>query len=289
MTSSRSDSVTVSYPTLARWRTRALEVPGDGPVFLLLHGFADHAGTWLPVLAELEAFGCRAVALDLPGYGEADHADPGAALPQLDTFLQAAIERWTIDGVAPIVVGNSLGGVLAIRAGQNPRSGAAGVVPVSPAGYGHAWFIDVLERFSQLNPLMFIPIVPMNTFRWLTANGFAWAAAGGGARVLPGICRAAGAQFRTRADVKRVMGSAPDLLKEIRSALTSPVTVPCLIIWGEHDRLTLVSGAAKLQAMVPAAELVVLEDCGHCSQVTRPDLVAGHLVRFARSLASSVA
>ncbi len=289
MTSNRSDHVSTSYPTLARWRTRALEVPGDGPVFLLLHGFADHAGTWLPVLAELEAFGCRAVALDLPGYGEADQAGPGDALPQLDAFVRAAIERWTFDGVAPIVVGNSLGGVLAIRAGQDPNAAVAGVVPVSPAGYGHAWFIDVLERFSQLNPLMFVPIVPMNTFRWLTANGFAWAAAGGGARVLPGICRAAGAQFRTRADVKRVMGSAPDLLKEIRSVSPAPVTVPCLVIWGQHDRLTLVSGAAVLTGMVPTAELVILDDCGHCAQVTRPDLVAGHLVRFARSLASSVA
>jgi pimeloyl-ACP methyl ester carboxylesterase len=194
-----------------------------------------------------------------------------------------------VDGAAPIVVGNSLGGVLAIRAGQDPNVGVAGVVPVSPAGYGHAWFVDFLERFHQLNPLLFVPIVPMNTFRKLVAVGFAWAAAGGGARVLPGIARSAGAQFRTRADVKRIFGTAPDLLQEIRGVAPSPVTVPCLVIWGRHDRLTLVSGSAALQAMVPAAEVVVLEDCGHCSQVTRPDLVAGHLVRFSRTVASSVA
>ncbi|MCW2855605.1 MAG: alpha/beta hydrolase fold protein [Marmoricola sp.] len=287
MTSSRSDAVTVSHPTIARWRTRALEVLGDGPVFLLLHGFGDHAGTWLPVLAELEAAGGRAVALDLPGYGEAAPAGSGAALPQLDEFVTAAVEHWTVDGVAPIVVGNSLGGVLAIRAGQDPNTAVAGVVPVSPAGYGHAWFVDLLERFHQLNPLLFVPVVPMNTFRTMVATGFAWAAAGGGSRVLPGIARAAGDQFRTRADVKRILGTAPDLLQEIRAVAPAAVTVPCLIIWGRHDRLTLVSGAAVLKAMVPSAELLVLDDCGHCSQVTRPDLVATHLVGFARSLTSS--
>lgn len=258
-------------------------------MLLLLHGFGDHAGTWTGVLADLAEAGCSAVALDLPGYGEADPVDPGPSLPQLDEFVRAAIEHWTVDGVRPIVVGNSLGGVLAIRAGQDPGSGAAAVVPVSPAGYGHARFVDLLERYHRLNPLLFVPVVPMRTFRWLTANAFAWAAAGGGARVLPGIPRAAAAQFRTRADVQRVLGSAPDLLAEIRRLAPAPVLVPCLIVWGRRDRLTLVSGAQVLLADAPDAELVVLEDCGHCSQVTRPDLVAAHLVRFARSLVDSAA
>lgn len=271
---------------IAGWRTRALEVRGTGPTFILLHGFGDHAGTWVGVLEELAEAGRSAVALDLPGYGEADPAADGPSLPQLDRFLLAAIERWTVDGRPPIVVGNSLGGVLAIRAGQDPCSEVAAVVPVSPAGFGHVWFIDVLEKYSWLNPLMFVPVVPMTLFRSLTAAGFAWAARGP-ARVLPGYSTAVAAQFRTRADVKRIFGSAPELLAEIRNAPRSAVTVPCLIIWGRYDRLTLVSGAPSVQALAPGAELVVLEDSGHCAQVTRPDLVAEHLVRFASVLAGA--
>ncbi|RZI93667.1 MAG: alpha/beta hydrolase, partial [Microbacterium sp.] len=116
-----------------------------------------------------------------------------------------------------------------------------------------------------------------------SAAGFAWAARGP-ARVLPGYSTAAAAHFRSRADVKRIFGSAPQLLAEIRDAPRSPVTVPCLIIWGRYDRLTLVSGAPVVQGLAPHAELVVLEDCGHCAQTTRPDLVAEHLVRFAAAL-----
>lgn len=282
MALSRSE-VVETRPVIAGWRTRALEVSGAGPVFVLLHGFGDHAGTWSGVLEALAEAGCNAVALDLPGYGEADPAAPGPSLPQLDRFLLGAIERWTVEGSPPVVVGNSLGGVLAIRAGQDPSSAVAGVVPVSPAGFGHVWFIDVLERYSWLNPLMFVPIVPMPIFRKLTALGYSWAARGP-ARVLPGVAAAAAAQFRTRADVKRVLGSAPGLLAEIRRAPRSPVTVPCLIIWGRYDRLTLVSGAPVLHALAPEAGVVVLEDSGHCAQVTRPDLVADHLVRFVASL-----
>ncbi|RYJ05075.1 MAG: alpha/beta fold hydrolase, partial [Actinomycetales bacterium] len=99
----RSD-VVESRPVLAGWRTRALEVAGAGPVFILLHGFGDHAGTWAGVLEELATAGHAAVALDLPGYGEADPAGDGPSLPQLDRFLLAAVERWTVDGQAPVVV-----------------------------------------------------------------------------------------------------------------------------------------------------------------------------------------
>lgn len=279
--------VTTHHPTLAGWRTRALELDGSGPVVLLLHGFGDHAGTWLPLLAELGSAGRRAVALDMPGFGTCDGTGPGPVLPRLDAFVAAAVEHWTVDGVPPVVAGNSLGGLLAIRAAQAgvPLSG---IVPISPAGFSHVWFLDALERYSWLNPLMFTPVVPMRTFRYLTAVGYAWAA-GGTTRVLPGVPTAAAAYFRSGADVKRIFGTAPRILSEIRVTPQTSVTTPCRLIWGRHDRLTLVSGTAVVQALAPAAEVVVLEDCGHCAQVQRPHLVAAELVRFVESLTESAA
>ncbi|MFL6024760.1 MAG: alpha/beta fold hydrolase [Marmoricola sp.] len=279
--------ITQSRPVVARWRTRALETAGDGPVLLLLHGFGDHAGTWLPVLERLGHHGRRAVALDLPNFGEADPVGPGPMLDSLHEFVAAAVELWTEEGQPPVVVGNSLGGVMALRMGSDPGVAVSGVVPVSPAGFGHVWFIEALERYSWLNPLLFTPVVPMRLFRYLTANGFAWAAAGSSG-VVPGVSRAMAVHFRSGLDVKRIFGVAPTLLAEIRawSSDLAAVRVPCLIIWGRGDRLTLVAGAKVLSAHVPEAELVVLEDCGHCSQVGRPDLVAEHLVRFVAAIAA---
>lgn len=278
-------------PKLARWSTRALELEGaasySGPVLVLLHGFGDHAGTWAPVLAELEQAGRPAVALDLPGFGVCAGTGRGPVLPALDEFVAAAVERWTVDGVPPIVVGNSLGGLLAIRAAQAGVP-LTGIVPLSPAGFSHVWFLDVLEKYSWINPLLFTPVVPMPLFRHLTAVGYALAAGGPG-RVLPGIPRAAAAHFRSGADVKRIFGTAPRILAEIRSTPRTRVVAPCLILWGRHDRLTLVGGAPYVQELAPDAGVVVLEDCGHCAQVQRPDLVAAELVRFAESLAESAA
>lgn len=276
--------------TLAGVETRSLETFGEGPVMVLLHGFSDHAGTWLHVMEHLQRENVSGVAVDLPGFGTADHLRPGSMLTQLDEFVAAAVRRWTRDGIPPVIVGNSLGGRLALRAARDPKLKLSGIVPVSPAGFGHAWFLDLLERFHWLNPLLSTPIVPMGLFRTLTAKTYTWMASGP-AGVLPGVGESMAEHLRTKSDAHRIFGSAPKMLHEVRADPheSIAVDVPCLIIWGRHDRLTPIVGAQLLARLVPHAEVAILEDCGHCSQVGRPDLVAGHLVAFSRELARSIA
>src|SRR5881392_1373577 len=47
--------------------TRVLELEGSGPPLVLLHGWADSADTWRPLLDRLGRIGRRAIAVDLPG------------------------------------------------------------------------------------------------------------------------------------------------------------------------------------------------------------------------------
>src|SRR4051794_36052103 len=83
---------------LAGLETRALELEGDGPPLVLLHGYADSADTWRRVLALLGRRDHRALALDMPGFGTAAPLRDGPVLPQIDAFVEAALAHAAEDG-----------------------------------------------------------------------------------------------------------------------------------------------------------------------------------------------
>ncbi|GAA1481906.1 hypothetical protein GCM10009624_23460 [Gordonia sinesedis] len=281
------DVVDESRIELAGYGTRVLETVGarPTPIVLCLHGFADHAGTWLPVMAEFARRDVTAVAVDLPGFGEADHARPGSLLTELDAFVSAAIEHWTRDGVAPVVMGNSLGAVLALRAAANPGVRLSGLVPISPAGFGHSRLLDFYERYARLNPLWFASYVPMVVVRALFARGFTWGA-GGPTGILPGTAAAAAAHIHEARDLRRLLDHAPGLLRDLRTHGHHQIDdgTPGLIIWGRHDKLTKVSGAPVLGQLWPGSKAIILDDCGHCAQLERPDVVAEHVIGLLASI-----
>jgi alpha-beta hydrolase superfamily lysophospholipase len=58
--------------SFANVNTRTLTVGAGGTPIVLLHGYADSADTWRPVLSRLEAAGRHAINVDLPGFGHAE-------------------------------------------------------------------------------------------------------------------------------------------------------------------------------------------------------------------------
>jgi len=156
---------------VAGHRTRVLELEGLGPGIVLLHGWGDSADTWRPLLTALERWGRRAIAVDLPGFGQATRLAPGAILPQLDDFALALVHEW--GGGEPVVVaGNSLGGCVALRlAEQADQLPLAGVVPVAPDGLAEPGWFDGVERDPIIRALLDIPIpVPGALVRSLRAT-----------------------------------------------------------------------------------------------------------------------
>jgi pimeloyl-ACP methyl ester carboxylesterase len=262
-----------SYRTFGGVRSRVLEIAGSGTPLICLHGYSDHADTWRPLMRSLRGAGRQVIAVDLPGFGKAALLQPGRVLPQLDAFVAA--------GRSVVVIGNSLGGVEALRVGADPDLPIAGIVPISPAGFGHSKAIKFAERHDGLLPLMQRGVVPMPVMRGAMAVVFRRASCGNPRHADREAVRLYAQQFRTRADMIRVFGSATAVLEEIRANPDAPaVKVPVLLIWGDRDRLTLHDGARRVQAAIPHTEVVALHGYGHCPQLEAAPRVARLIVEF---------
>ncbi len=99
----------------------AREVSGSGPGLLLVHGITEDRSFFAPVVPLLAGFG-TVVAVDLPGHGRSARA-ASYALRDLAADLHRAYRASGVPG-DPVLVGHSLGGLLAVvYAGSFPTRG----------------------------------------------------------------------------------------------------------------------------------------------------------------------
>lgn len=246
-------------------RTRVLEIEGEGPGIVLLHGWGDSADTWRPLLAELAAIGRRAIAVDLPGFGSASGLARGPLLPQLDDFAAALVLEWSA-GEPVVVAGTSLGGAVALRLAERADLPIAGVVPVSPAGLERpGWFAGV-ERDPIVRRLLDMPMpVPSALVRSLV---------GADARLDPrasqqDVVDAFAGNDGSRRSAAALLDSGRGLLPELATAPfdLAAVACPVLLVWGVHDRLVPGSGARGVLDALPATRVELIEGCGRAPQL----------------------
>lgn len=249
---------------------------GRGEPVVLIHGFGANKDHW-PQLAKHLTHQYRVIAPDLPGFGEADRRmdlsyTVSAQIERLHEFItELRLDSFHIGG-------NSMGGLLAaVYAARYPQSvkslwllAPAGVATAQPSelmqmiGQGkNLLLVDNAEDFAALTDLCFFrpPYVPPAFQRLLAA--------------------------RAIADRPLQAKMFQDLFAEAVTLETTlhGVTIPTLILWGDHDRLLHVSGAEVLAAVLPKADKVIMKDMGHCPQLERPQETAEIYLRFQRGAA----
>jgi pimeloyl-ACP methyl ester carboxylesterase len=265
------------------FETRVLELEGDGPPLVFLHGYADSADTWRLVLAELAKRDRRAIAFDFPGFGRADRLSRDEpVLPQLDRFTAAVLRSFDEPVVA---VGNSLGGCAVLRAAERDDLPLAAIVPVGPAGLGLAPWLDMIES----NPLVSFVLMagaplPAPVVQTFVARAYRMLAFAPRAAVDPLVVRTFAAHFADASTVRRYLDVARRLLGELHDPFDlSAVAVPTLAIWGRHDAMVPHSGSRRLLDGIPGSRLELMDACGHCPQVEDPAGFTELVLEFAAS------
>jgi len=258
------------------FETRELIVDGVGSPVILLHGFADSAETWLAVLAGLAEQGRAAHAYDLPGFGSADALDPGPVLVQLDRFVSAVVATHRAGG--PVLIGNSLGAILALRAACEPDTSIKRVVAMGvPTAYrplvrtliGRQSFTSTLTRLPVPSGLL------ARTERQILRRGLYGSPRAGDAEVIERFR----SQVPDRHALRRLLQNGQRFEAEVTGAVEpSQVGCPVTVVHGSRDRLIPVRASRGLHAGLSDSTLVVLARVGHCPQLDAPDKVVDLVV-----------
>jgi pimeloyl-ACP methyl ester carboxylesterase len=272
--------VTPLFETVAGTRVRYVR-RGSGPPVLLIHGFASSLYTWKDVLPVLAA-SHDVVALDMPAHGESDV--PGemraALFPQVAVGLmdRLGLERASL-------VGNSLGGAVAVAVAAHHPTRVDRLVLIDAAGYNFAqqdrpWILrlagatrggTVLERLPVQRRLATTALRQVvHDDRLVTAD-----------RVdeyvtpleRPGVIRALGALLASGGDL-----GFPGIVGSVRA--------PTLVVWGREDRWIPVEHAERFAAALPGSRVEVIDGCGHMPQEERPEDVARLVAAFLASPAA---
>jgi pimeloyl-ACP methyl ester carboxylesterase len=283
--------------SISRWVDLGLPVhyvdhggPADGPLLVMVHGLGGSAVNWAAI-APLLTQTCRVLALDLVGFG---HTKAGTHSTSI-TANQGMLARFLreVAGGPAILVGNSMGGTIAIlQAARHPETTAALVLidPALPAKAGSPPHLLVAASFGMY-------AVPPLGRAMLKARRRVRSPEQLAMDVLRLCCvdpaRVPAEVIAQHLEVARARREYPDIDEHFLGAARSlmgmlarrssflatmkAIQAPVLLLHGEKDRLVTIGAARAVAAANPSWRFEVAPDAGHVLQLEVPEWTAGHI------------
>ena len=259
----------------------AFEVWGQGPPILLIHGFGAAIGHWRDNISAL-AKNHTVYAIDLLGFGDSEK--PPTAY-SIHLWVEQVFQFWSkFINVPMVIIGNSIGALIAAIAASHHPGMASGVVTIS---------LPDIEAFNDMVPKFLRPIertvkaivsaIFIKPLFHLIRQPFMIRL------VLKGIVYS----DRSRVDAQLVEiiakpardRQAAEAFVRLNRSLNQPnyspsltqalekLQAPLLILWGSCDRLIPPSEGKRLVKYAPNATLIYLEGVGHCAHDDSPERV----------------
>jgi len=222
--------------------------PRTGAVVVALHGFNDYSNAFTDPARWWSRHGIATYAYDQRGFGESPHAGIWAGGETLarDLGEVVAAVRRRHPGVPLYLLGESMGGAVAIRALSDGLQGVDGVILAAPA----VWGADTLNPFYRATLWLAAHIIP--------------------AKRLSG--RGLGIRASDNDEMLRALGRDPLVIKGSRVdtlyglvrlmdeglRLSAEVSAPLLILYGANDEVIPESATRRLLERVDAPHRVLL-------------------------------
>ena len=251
----------------------AVDVRGEGPCILFIHGYPFDRTLWQYQVSHLE--GCRRVAPDLRGMGLSDAPDLGYSMTTYADDLAALLDTLGIEDA--VLCGLSMGGYIAFEFVRRWPQRVRGLVLMdtraeadTPEGRRARDGQAALARergaaavADAMLPKLFADPDPTHS---------------------PAAARAR--RMITATPVAGIVGALAAMRDRPDSTDLLPLLdgIPTLVAVGAHDRITPPDRAEAMADAIPDARYEVIAGAGHVPPLERPAEITALLADFLKSL-----
>jgi pimeloyl-ACP methyl ester carboxylesterase len=240
------------------------ETNGSKPAIILLHGWTCNRTFWNKQL-ELFTDKRKAVAIDFRGHGESQITSEGNTIQQLADDVYAFIEKMGFEKV--VLIGHSMGGMVAqLLCSEHIECLEALILVTTIAA-------DLKNKLISKQIESDTPIYGYRDA--FLKNYIGW--------------------LNPEADSKIVEWTKDQMLKtpesvanslvrsyrtfDLRSCLPK-IKIPCLVVGAGSDASAVPEEAKTLASLIPEAQLVMIDKCGHFPMLEQPERLNQELNRF---------
>jgi 3-oxoadipate enol-lactonase len=248
--------------------------PGDGLPVVFIHGFPFNQRMWEPQLAALPSR-FRAIAYDVRGHGESGVGDGQYTVELFVDDLMGILDY--LDVSRAVICGLSMGGYITLRAVERHPERFLGMILCDTRSEA-----DTDE--ARLKRAATIQSVRAHGVRVFAEDFLKAVLAPQTLEAHPEVVE----KVRDMIIGNNSLGICGTLLTLAARTDTTPslpsMNLPALVLVGEHDALTPPDSARRLQANLPQAQLVVIPNAAHLSNLENPAAFNEALLSFLNSL-----
>ncbi|MFM2042527.1 MAG: hypothetical protein RLY86_1103 [Pseudomonadota bacterium] len=243
----------------------AVDVVGleEGALVLFLHGIGGARVNWHGQMRPLAALGWRAAAWDARGYGGSDDYDGPLHFADFSADLLRVLDH--LGAAKACLVGLSMGGRIALDfQGRHPDRVGALVFADTSAGSPESRDPAKIELFLAARRR---PLLEEGRTTADIAPGIARQLAG---PTCPPAAMAAMVESLSALRTGSYLKTLDCVTRYHDFPPFAEITVPTLVVTGEHDPIAPPAMARRMAAEIPQASYAEIPEAGHISNLERP-------------------